>query len=56
MEKECINAWNETEELVEEISQRLVAEQFKVAKSTITRIWRDWEKHVSSYVNLGVNP
>ena len=38
------------------MSQRLAAEPFKVAKSTITRIWRDQEKHVSSYVNFGVNP
>ena len=41
MEKEYINAQNETEELEEEISQRLVTEQFKVAKLTITHIWRD---------------
>ena len=41
-------------ELEEDKSQRLVAEQFKVAKSTISDIWRDREKikkHVSSYAN-----
>ena len=41
-------------ELEEDKLQRLVAEQFKVAKSTISDIWRDREKikkHVSSCAN-----
>ena len=49
MEKECINAWNETEELEEEISQRLVAEQFKSGEINDNPYMEGLEKHVSSY-------
>ena len=38
-------------ELEKDRSQRLVAEQFKVAKSTISDIWKDREK-IKKHVSL----
>ena len=42
-------------ELEEEKSQKLVAEQFKVAKLMISDIWRDKEK-IKKHVSLCANP